>query len=342
MTASSAILTPTDPAWAARTDLDVYLRPQYTQLEADWTGGTAIALVLSRSSESLLIPLIERPTPAGNVDWVSPYGYPWEGPSLLGSSGEAWLKLMADVAAERGASSIFLRTTPTRSGAEPLEQPEPRSHGLGSFHPRLVNQTYSISFTSEDLLDQYSSGIRRDVRRAMREPLNVSVHEEWHADQILDLYHSSLDRLDAGSYHYFTASYLAQLCAAAGRDQFLCVVTSDATLLSFGVFFTASSIAQYHISAGNSEHPLRGYATKLMLHSAAEECRLRGARELHLGGAPGNSSGLDDLKRRFSTDTNDYVVVQIIPDQSRYENEICAAEQTSPPSSFPAYRSPTT
>lgn len=317
---------------------DIYLRPGYTALEAGWLDGKAMAIAIELDGTDIWVPLIERHTPAGNTDWTSPYGYPWNGPALVTAEGSVVLREIALLADNEGVSSVFLRSSPRPSGPQRIET-SAMPVGSGSYSVRLVNNTHSISLGQPDILARYSSGIRRDVRRAMREPLVASIQTEWDPETILGLYIDSLNRLEASSYHYFSARYLSALQEIGGNDQFLSIVRDDSgALLSFGLFFSASPVAQYHISAGDSKHKLRGYATKLMIHTAAMECQARDCSELHLGGAPTSTTGLDDLKRRFGTQTNDYFVAEIIPNSTRYEAELQACEAEVSDVRFPRYR----
>ena len=339
MTHELELLEVTDSRWAHLvSNGSVYLRPEFAALEAAWMSGTARGIHVAGPHSEVLIPVVERPTPGGGVDWVSPYGYPWMGPSFSSEPGEL-LSSVQSFARQSGAVSLFLRSDPIIEGELLVNSPQ-ESAISDSIVLRRVNETYSIDLGVDDLLDGYSKGIRRDVRRALREPLDVGVLAEWgaQAEEVLSLYHQSLDRLGASPYHYFDDAYIASLVDAAGEDQFLVSVRDeDGELVCFGLFFSSKPHSQYHISAGSLEHELRGWASKLMIHSAAEELKARGAELLHLGGAPAGNAGLSDLKRRFSSNTHSYFVAEIVCDQRAYDEESRNADN-SHSSHFPRYR----
>lgn len=308
--------------------MSIFLERGYVEVEAEWLGGSPSEFA-GGSTGSL--PLIERSF-GEHHDFVSPYGYPMcralavDQLSALASELREWL-------AEQNSPSAFVRGFPVPSGYFEQCDELPAALVRGS-------STFEIDLTA-DFETEYSSSLRRDLRRAQREPLEVSESALTESPWFSELYTSTMDRLGAAQSLRYADEYFDRLGVELGDNlRVLTAVGTTQEVIAASLFSKGYEVDEYMLSCSDFDHPLRGYASKLLIHNAALRSQAEGSCALHLGGAPESNPGLLQMKKRFGTRELQFFTMRIIGDQAVYQ-ELCDGAGSRSSEHFPAYRAGT-
>lgn len=308
--------------------MSIFLERSYLEVEAEWIGGSPVEFVGESVS---CLPLVER-TIKDHQDFLSPYGYPMrrgldmvELRALETELGE-WLR-------DRKSPSAFVRGFPASPSLFDGPNGVPETLVIGS-------NTFEIDLTV-DFENGYSSSLRRDLRRATRESFEISETELLDSPWFADLYSKTMDRLGAASGLQYTPDYFDRLGMALGPSlRVLTAFGSEGEAIASSLFSKGYEADEYMLSCSDFDHPLRGYASKLLIHSAAERSREDGSLALHLGGAPSSNIGLLQMKKRFGTRELQFFSMRVMGDIDIY-TELCEGVDTISSEHFPAYRAGT-
>ena len=207
------------------------------------------------------------------------------------------------------------------------------------FHPLLGNHCHLESFEPEAVrpirnyvwvdLEQspeelwtrsYSSKNRQNIRRALNHGVHVrqaATGEDYRA--FVALYLSTMSRLSAGSYYFFSEPYFAaleRLVADHGKILLACI---DNEIVAACVFLKYGRYAHYHLGA-NSERGRGTAAANLLMHQGILWAHENEATKMHLGG--GTTGAANDTLLRFkagySSRTVPFYVGRRIHDESTY------------------------
>jgi hypothetical protein len=339
---AARLLQPSAVEWAdalREVRHDVYQYSEYAVADARRLGGSAAAFCYREGSLVLLQPLVLRPVPgAGDdtFDAVSPYGY--SGPvSNAPLTDEGFWRRACEALpgclAEAGVVSCFVRLHPLLP---------PRLDALGRVgtlvqHGRTVN--IDLRAGEEEQWAQIRSNHRRQIHRAARRGIVVSLDDWRRMDDFVEIYHETMDRVGASAEYFFDRDYFDSLRAALGDDLHLATAEHAGQVLAGGLFFTHGGIVQYHLGATRTEH-LAEQPIKLIF----DQIRLwggdRGQTDFHLGGGVGGGEdSLFHFKAGFSRDRPAFFTWRLVCDPDAYDALVEAAGVPREPGGhFPAYR----
>jgi hypothetical protein len=313
---------PGDPAWTrflSKVPHDVYHLPGYVAVEAARVDGEAGALIVEAGDRGLLIPLVLRPLPHGVVgkDAASPYGYPGPvftaeaqaDPAFVRSSGRAAIAVLAG----KSCCSAFIR-------AHPLLPQAADMFGARANH-RQIGPTVWVDLKrpAEERWANMDPKIRGTIRRTYRHGFEVHIDEDWDALlTFVDIYESTMDRVDAAEHYYFDCAYFESLRAALGEQIQLLVVRYEDEIVGASLFTEVEGTVQYHLSGSKR---LRGRSpSAVMLDHACRWAEERGNSRLHLGGGLGaTEDGLFRFKSGFSERRGSYAVWDVVVDQEMFD-----------------------
>ncbi len=350
----ATLLRPDDPRWTdllGRVRHEFYHRPAYLRIEADRLGGEPVAVHVDNGSQSFLLPLVVREidSPAlGGAgpcrDAVSPYGYP--GPLVVADEGDradlVRLAISASlpVLRDAGVVSAFVRLNPILNRREDFAQ-------VG--HLVEHGSCVWIDLTlSESELQQHLRGRYRSYLNGMqRAGVVVSFDESFdRLSTFLELYHKTMDRVEAESWYYFDRLYFDRLAEVLGQDLKLAIVEHQGQVAAAGLFVASDGVVQYLFS-GTDENVEQPHATKAMIVFVRDWARSSGHSVLQLGGGlGGRADSLAWFKRGFSKLSCPFFTWRLVVDRARYDALVDAWQASSgepaesPDGYFPAYRKP--
>lgn len=348
---TSRFIQPADPAWdavLARCKHDLYHLPAYAELEGCWINAEPIAFLYERDGHAMLLPLLERPTPAGaGTDAVTPYGY--SPPVFSAAASEPFItasfRAFQDAAKARALISTFIRLHPMLCPSLPAPVEGGEIQWLEI--ERGTTVTMPMVGTAEIWLKRMAKGHRLDLRKLNRDGCRFVLDTDSAWEAFPSIYRATMECIGARPAYFYSNEYLA-----AFREQLVghvhCAAVEDAegTILCASLFTLVDGLLQYHLSGTRPEHSRRA-PTKLLLAEMREWARERGIQRFHLGG--GYGSGRDTLfefKQRFGGDALTFRTVSIVHDPDKFALECEAwksrsgAELAGPMGFFPPYRVP--
>ena len=350
--ADAALLRPWEPEWVAAlraTRHDVYHLPGYVDVDARRVGGQAVAYRYREGSRVLLQPLILRqvpgtdpddhdagPLPGPVLDAISPYGY--SGPvsdAPLADDG-FWRRAceaLPGCLAGAGVVSCFVRLHPLLP---------PRLDALARVG-RLVQHghTVTIDLRAEEQGQwaQVRPNHRRQINRARRSGITVSLDDWSRMGEFVDAYHETMTRVGASPEYFFDREYFGGLHAALGEGAHLAIAEREGEMLAGGLFLSHAGILQYHLGATRTEH-LPEQPIKLIFDDVRRWAGELGWTDFHLGGGVGGSEdSLFHFKAGFSRDRPAFFTWRLVCDPDAYHRLVERAGV--PPDAgghFPAYR----
>jgi hypothetical protein len=307
---------------------DFYHLPEYVALEADQEGGQATAFYAERGAAKLLIPLLLRelpPTLAAPGHWrdaVNPYGYP--SPLFLADKDSEqsdktqfeilWHAFVRQAAAQN-IVSVFLRLHPLMPLPAVLEK-----YGQLVQHGQTV---YLDLEKSDDALNDLCRNHRRDIKKLSDAGFRVVIDEWKYYPHFIEIYRSTMKRLQAGQMYYFEGDYFARLRMALGEKLHLAaVIAPNGEVAAAEIFTTTCGIVQNHL-AGTAEEFQRLAPTKLLTDYMRCWAQERGEKLFHMGGGlGGREDSLFRFKAGFSKLRADFFTYRLILDSTKYDRLI--------------------
>jgi len=347
-----------DPRWSgalARLPHDFYHRPEYVGLDADWNHARPMAFLARAGEAELFVPYLLRrceglgPEPAGAEpvwDVVSPYGYPGlllsEAARRSPRFAREAVRGLSETLRARGVCSAFFRMHPLLGAGVPALFPE------GFFTPGGETVAMDLTLDDRQLWKAVREGHQWTIKKCMRlgfAPRMVSLRD--HVDGVMEIYHDTMDRVQARESYYFGREYFARLADVPERVH-CCLVDWQGRTAAACIFFECGGIVQAHLGGTRSEFLSRS-PFHLLLYFVAEWARARGNRYLHMGGGVGGSNDrLLQFKRGFSPLLFPFWTLRLVTDPKAYRELTMRRARAAdvPPEEmagagfFPAYRAP--
>jgi hypothetical protein len=223
----------------------------------------------------------------------------------------------------------------------------------GAGECRTLKKTVSIDLTLP--LEVQHAGYRRNhkngVHKLRRDGLTCTQDfERKYLDEFVNIYHETMQRVDARPEFYFPASYFKRLLANFEERTRLFVCLQEGRVVCGGLFLESCGILQHHLG-GTRNDSLKAAPMKLLIDDVRLWATQQKYRRLHLGG--GVASNPQDLllhfKLGFSDQVHDFAVWNWIVMPYAYRR-LCAEKalwnhghglQAANTEFFPEYRSPT-
>ncbi|MGH2559086.1 MAG: GNAT family N-acetyltransferase [Thermomicrobiales bacterium] len=162
--------------------------------------------------------------------------------------------------------------------------------------------------------------LRRDINRSRREGHVARIDEGWDRfDEFVDIYQTTMQRLDATDFYFFSHDHFRRLREALGNRLHLCVVEIEGHVACAGIVTESRGIVECHLSGTRAEF-LRHSPSKLRIDFLRRWAKERGNRLLHLGGGlGGRADGLFAFKSGFSKDRAAFATWRLITDDVVYQ-----------------------
>lgn len=350
---NAGFIGPDSPKWREllpRIPHDVYHLPGYVECAARHEQGRAIAFYAEEDDWAFLAPLLIRNLPAGlgaPSDWcdvTTPYGYP--APVMTDANElelvDNALKLFRQLGGERGIATAFFRLHPLL----PIPFSALSKHGALVHHGQTVYNDLTAS--TEQIWAETRENHKRGIRKLRLSGFESKLDDWQHFDDFISIYKSTMKRVSAGSFYFFSDDYFKDLRATIGNCLHLCTVVSPKGIVaSAGLFTVVNRIAQYHLGATSDDY-LSEATSKLMFDFVRRWAKSEGCRILHLGGGVGGGAdSLFSFKAGFSKLKADFYTYRMILDEKKYAALVCLWEQSGNKERdsskfFPAYRAPVT
>jgi hypothetical protein len=340
--AEAALVGPHDTTWAdalTRIGHDVYHTPEYVELDAQLSAGTAAAFVYEDGGHVLLLPLVLRPVPGSDLrDAASPYGYPGPVSDAGPDDTDFWkhaCQAMVELLCTRGIVTAFVRMHPL------LPAPLDTLGGFGTVvrHGQTVSMDLSLSL--EEMWHQTHRTHRNQINKARRADVTIVVDDWSRLDEWVEMYHGNMRRVGASDYYFFTADHFRRLRAALGDHAHLAIAYADGEVLGGNLFFEYDGIMHTYLQATRGTDVR--YADKLLYDEIRRWGRERGNTVYHIGGGlGGESDSLFRYKAAFAEGRQDFHTWRVVTDPGSYAALVGDDDGEAAPATmsgrFPPYR----
>lgn len=182
------------------------------------------------------------------------------------------------------------------------------------------SQVYvDLDFTEEDIMVDYKSNVRRNLKRAVKEGLQFGLAEKSMANLVIfqDMYQKAMDILEAKRFLYFNREYFRQLLDC-DCSKLAFVQDAEGQTIAAGIMLTGGNTVYYHLGCFD-----RGHASKrpmnYLMHSMILWSRDAGYGRFHLGGG---GRSLMQFKEGYSSTRVDYYTASQICIPEKYKG-IC-------------------
>lgn len=308
---------------------DIYFTEEYHRLNIE-AREQAKAFVYTEGEMIMVFPFLSREWATEDGVWVkdfeSAYGY--GGP----------IYNTADINFIRRSLNEFVKEVKS----------EGYLAGFVRFHPLLENykqfeiagdliydrKTIAINLNQsiEDVwMNEIHTKNRNVIKKGEKEGLSFVADNDFITlPDFKRLYESTMDKLSADSYYYFSEDYFNKLKTLL-PDSFIGNVSYQGEIIASAIFFYDGIYGHYHLAGSNVEK-LSLSPNNYLLWAAAQELKNRNVKWFHLGGGVNSDekNSLFQFKRKFSKSTRDFYIGKMIFNKSLY-NDVCHSwEQRNP------------
>lgn len=314
---------------------DVYYTEEYHLMNA-MADDIPVAFVYSEGDNILVFPFLMR-------DWVTKEGthikdfetaYGYGGP--IANTDDSDFRIRAlncfkHEAIEEGFLSGFVRF-------HPLLCNEVNFDSIGKLILDRKTIAIDLSGTVDEIwMNEIHTKNRNVIKKAIKEGLTFTADYEYkELERFKTLYNSTMDKLDADGFYYFSDDYYAKL-KKLFPDSFIGCVRYEGEIIAAAIFFYSKTYGHYHL-AGSDVSKLKLAPNNFLLWEAVKELKRHGVKKFHLGGGINSdeSNSLFQFKQKFSKSTNDFYLGKLIFDQPRYD-DICKDWEKRNPEKIKVY-----
>ena len=334
--------------WRSWPGREVSAHPSYVELFAQ-PGDRVICAAVGNAAEGILYPVIVRPLSsepwagddAPRCDLTTAYGYAgpyaWGMPEGLGrtfwDTFEAWARA-------QGAITEFARLSL-------FEDQMPPFHG--EIRDRGPNVVRILEAGDEDLWSQYEGKVRRNVKRARREGVEIDFDARGdRLDDFLEIYADTMRRRQALSHYFFPRSFFESIIADLPGQFVFAHARLGSRAVSTALVLLSTENAYYFLGGTRADaFSLRPH--DLLQHEVFRHCRDRGLKRCILGGGYRGDDGILRFKRSFAPGSerpfrvgaksyDEEASARLVERRRAWEREQ-GREWNPAPGYFPAYRS---
>lgn len=314
---------------------DVYYTEEYIRLNC-LAGQQAYCLIATEGDQIFLLPFVRNTVQHDGVtyyDFETAYGY---GGAIANTEDTSFIHSAWDAAFAHFKANGYIC-------------------GFVRFHPLLKNYVHvpdtirtiydrhTVAVNLQPDIDdiwmhQIQTGNRSDILRAGRRGLTFRLADMQEGIEIFrSIYDTTMDRLHADSFYYFTDAYFVDMQKAL-PNMCIGIVDYQSEPVAAAIFMHNGYYSHYHLSGSKREFQ-RLCPNNFMLWNAIQLMKEQGCRYLHLGGGTdGNEENpLYRFKQKFSTDRYDFVIGKLIFNPEVYES-VCAAWEEANPEKKETYK----
>lgn len=183
--------------------------------------------------------------------------------------------------------------------------------------------------TEEEIMGDYKSNVRRNIKRAQKEDLSFEVADknQNNIDCFQRMYQKAMERLEARKFLYFNEKYFREM-VLSDCSRLVFVKDEEGSAVAGSILLLGSDTVYYHLGCFDWGYSLKRPMNYLM-HSMILWSKQEGYITFHLGGG---QKSLMQFKEGYSQTRIDYYVAGKICDQEKYQ-EVCQKWKTK----FPEY-----
>lgn len=194
---------------------------------------------------------------------------------------------------------------------------------------KLLNDRNTVAINLNGTEDEiWMNEIHTKNRNVIKKGTKIGLtfeadYEFKYLNEFIDIYNSTMDKLSADSFYYFTNQYYTTLKNNLRKNSFLGIVKYNNEIISSAIFFSHKPWGHYHL-AGSKKNYLNLSPNNFLLWEASKELKKHGVELFHLGGGTDSdeNNSLFQFKKKFSKSLYQFVIGKVIFNEEIY-NDLC-------------------
>jgi CelD/BcsL family acetyltransferase involved in cellulose biosynthesis len=176
-----------------------------------------------------------------------------------------------------------------------------------------------LTQTEEQIIKDYRSNVRRNIRRAEREHLKFEIAEKSleNIEIFKSMYQKAMDILEARKFLYFNDDYFKSLIVCESARLGFVRDEADRVIAS-GIMLLCSHTVYYHLGCFDRDYSLKR-PMNYLIHSMIMWSRNNGYETFHLGGG---GESLRQFKEGYSSSRINYYIADKVCDSEQYD-KVC-------------------
>ncbi len=323
----SSLISTSDIKWSnllKKIDHNFYQTSFYTEIEAKLNNCIPKGIYFEADDLQVIVPVMLNSL---EVDWKKykfdakcPYGYPGiiSNREINKNEYEKFIFSLQNLMKDQGILTLLSHLQPFNN--EYLEKyVSPGRLDVALLrHGPIVNVPLGNSI--ENIRSMFSTNHRRNIRKLIKLGYYVKFNEWGKWQDFKNLYESTMSRLSATDYYYFSDEYWDYLHLVFQKKGMLCLVYDNDDKISSGGLFTVGNNASFYHLGGTHSADLKFAPSKLMFFEIIEHLQNMNCKNLILGGGLGLKkdnlfkfkAGFSDVKLTFmslalAADKQDYI-----------------------------------
>ncbi|MFJ7638140.1 peptidoglycan bridge formation glycyltransferase FemA/FemB family protein [Peribacillus sp. NPDC097225] len=282
--------------------LDIYYSKEYLNLFAAFEDGLTEAVFYENEDGKVFYPFIKRKIDIkeGYFDIITPYGY--GGPVLEGKPSviKKFYEHFNNYCLNNNIITETISLHPLINNYDYIKN---------TMRVDYIRRTEAIDLTLslEEIRNNYSSTNKRNIRKAIREGVQVNVSNTREDIEIfMNLYYETMDRNNASKFYYFNKSYFyGQMEETKLSKSYLLLARFNEQIIGGILLIIGKEFAHYHLGASKTEY-LFLRPNNLLFDTMIEFTKSFDLKALHLGGGYKENDSLYKFKKSFSNNDSLY------------------------------------
>ncbi|AFA49243.1 lipid II:glycine glycyltransferase FemX [Acetobacterium woodii] len=298
---------------------DIYFTSSYAKVhELNGEGEARCCLYLGNNGMKILYPFIITNIPdygmsSNFYDISSCYGY--GGPLVEGfdiNDIEEFEKLLHEWCNENNVVAEFIRFHPIFKNHEIFRNNiiiEKNRETVYLDLTKTMEEIWNSSITSK---------ARNQIRKAQKS--GVIIRENQSLNSFLDIYHQTMNRLNADDFYYYSNEYFDELSKFIPDNMIVLEALFEERVVAASLFMFMGDYIHYHLSGSLREY-LNLCPNNLLIYHAIEYGINKKMTKMHLGGGATNKNDdtLLQFKQNFSKNLSDFYIGKRVHNQRIYE-----------------------
>ena len=205
-----------------------------------------------------------------------------------------------------------------------------RFHPLMENHENFINRLemermnsviyVDLSVTEEELWGNYKRNNRKNIKKAMRNDIEVVVDEKFEfLDEFLEIYYETIKKNNAKKYYFFPKIFFEFIRVSLNKNSVLFISKIDERIISVELALYDKDIIYSFLGGTLLEYfPLR--PNNLLKHKLILWAKEKNIKYYLIGGGYHPGDGIFEYKRSFSKDgIKDFFVGRKVYDNKKYK-----------------------
>lgn len=159
----------------------------------------------------------------------------------------------------------------------------------------------------------------------------IELKEKYLEKYFLDIYISTMNKLNASEYYYFNKKYYEQI-EKIKNSYLINIFNNEKKIIGSSIIFMFNNFIHYHLSCNDNSY---NCITDYLLNSVIKNLGIN--KKVIIGGGLKHNDSLHDFKKKISTNNYNYIIYKNILNEDIY-NKIKELHEDEDNNYFPIHR----